>query len=80
MKGGIYRILKSAYKSLNRDEQYNTPNPHQIPPKLYQKSYYSAQLQDDNNVNDIVKSMETELDQKLIVRKISKENREKKLV
>ena len=73
------RMLKSAYKSLNRDEQYNTPNPHQIPPKVYQKSYYSAQLQDDNNVNDIVKSMETEHDQKLIVRKISKENRKKNL-
>ena len=46
---------------------------------IYQKSYYSAQLQDDNNVNDIVKSMETELDQKLIVRKISKDNRKKNL-
>ena len=37
-------------------------------------------VKDDNNVNDIVKSMETELDQKLIVRKISKDNRKKTCV
>lgn len=79
------RILKSSNKSLRRRNQSegssasleSSQGPPAVPTKLFQKSYYSAMPSDEHTVNDIVKSMESELDQKLIGLRDSKLTRSK---
>ena len=79
------RILKSSNKSLRRRNQSESSSaslessqgPPAVPTKLFQKSYYSSMPSDEHTVNDIVKSMESELDQKLIGLRDSKPTRSK---
>lgn len=70
------RILSSSNKSLRRRRKRVEVEPSELaarteesislPAKLHQKHYAQAQPSEEFSVNDIVKSMESELDQKLI--------------
>ena len=63
--------------TLAKSQPTDQPELPAIPSKLYQKNYCSARPSEDVPVNDIVKSMETDLDQQLIKRGDSRKPRVK---
>lgn len=64
------RILKSSTKTLrsrtSSESQPGGPRPPEVPTKLFQKNYNTAMPSEEQAVNDIVKNMEVDLDQRLI--------------